>query len=89
MQDHIKDPKSLSDLWVDLLRWCAGVAWLSSVRVVKCLVKSLNERNPRIVLILSRLTRHDKCQEAKIMSNIHDPYELGFTRVTMISIITR
>lgn len=23
-----------------------GVAWLSTVRVVKCLVRSLNERNP-------------------------------------------
>src|SRR6187401_1117476 len=25
---------------------CTGVAWLSSARVVRCRVKSLNERNP-------------------------------------------
>ncbi|KAL0288685.1 UNVERIFIED_CONTAM: hypothetical protein Scaly_2723200 [Sesamum calycinum] len=28
-----------------------GVAWLSSARVVRCLVKSYNERNPRFVLL--------------------------------------
>ena len=27
---------------------CTGVAWLSSARVVRCRVKSLNERNPII-----------------------------------------
>lgn len=26
--------------------WCAGGAWLSSARVVRCWVKSRNERNP-------------------------------------------
>ena len=28
-----------------------GGAWLSSARVVRCLVKSYNERNPRFVLL--------------------------------------
>ena len=32
---------------------CAGVAWLSSARVVRCWVKSRNERNPRRQLNLS------------------------------------
>ena len=30
--------------------WCTGGAWLSSARVVKCWVKSRNERNPCPVL---------------------------------------
>ena len=29
---------------------CTGAAWLSSARVVRCLVKSSNERNPRDLL---------------------------------------
>ena len=31
-------------------RWCTGAAWLSSARVVRCWVKSRNERNPCPVL---------------------------------------
>lgn len=34
---------------------CAGAAWLSSVRVVRCLVNSLNERNPRDIFKAFRL----------------------------------
>ena len=30
--------------------WCTGGAWLSSARVVRCWVKSRNERNPRSML---------------------------------------
>src|ERR1041385_9518788 len=30
---------------------CTGAAWLSSARVVRCWVKSRNERNPRPVLL--------------------------------------
>src|SRR3954465_14871229 len=33
---------------------CTGAAWLSSARVVRCWVKSRNERNPRSQV----LTRH-------------------------------
>src|SRR3954471_9142404 len=29
---------------------CTGAAWLSSARVVRCWVKSRNERNPRLQL---------------------------------------
>ncbi len=29
---------------------CTGVAWLSSARVVRCEVKSFNERNPCLLL---------------------------------------
>ena len=31
---------------VGLRGWCTGAAWLSSARVVRCWVKSRNERNP-------------------------------------------
>ena len=30
--------------------WNTGAAWLSSARVVRCWVKSRNERNPRLLL---------------------------------------
>src|ERR1700733_10554978 len=36
--------------WVFPCGWCAGGAWLSSARVVRCWVKSRNERNPRSML---------------------------------------
>jgi hypothetical protein len=32
--------------WVSLRGGCTGAAWLSSARVVRCWVKSRNERNP-------------------------------------------
>src|SRR5699024_1939772 len=35
---------------VSLRGWCTGGAWLSSARVVRCWVKSRNERNPCLVL---------------------------------------
>ena len=35
---------------VCLFGWCTGGAWLSSARVVRCWVKSRNERNPCLVL---------------------------------------
>src|SRR4028118_1319423 len=39
------------------LRGCStGAAWLSSARVVRCWVKSRNERNPCPVLLVSRGT---------------------------------
>ena len=36
--------------WVFPLGRCTGGAWLSSARVVRCWVKSRNERNPRSML---------------------------------------
>ena len=40
-----------------------GAAWLSSARVVRCSVKSANERNPRRVLQVSRETADVKWEE--------------------------
>ena len=42
---------------------CTGAAWLSSARVVRCSVKSANERNPRRVLQVSRGTASLKLEE--------------------------
>ena len=39
-----------SQRWLFPCGWCAGGAWLSSARVVRCWVKSRNERNPRSML---------------------------------------
>ena len=40
---------------LELLREChTGAAWLSSARVVRCWVKSLNERNPYPMLNVHR-----------------------------------
>src|ERR1041384_8203354 len=36
--------------------WCTDAAWLSSARVVRCWVKSRNERNPRGQLQVSGRT---------------------------------
>ena len=40
-----------------------GGAWLSSARVVRCSVKSANERNPRCVLQVSHNTAGIKSEE--------------------------
>ena len=40
-----------------------GAAWLSSARVVRCRVKSFNERNPYSVLNYSRKTAPDNGEE--------------------------
>ena len=76
----------------------AGVAWLSSARAVKCLVKSFNERNPYSVLLKMQdcLLRRTRVQAKNSQSTawenqeeggddvkFHDPYELGCTRPTM------
>ena len=48
--------------------WCTGGAWLSSARVVRCWVKSRNERNPYPLLPASKVgdceeTAGDKPEE--------------------------
>jgi len=65
-----------------------GAAWLSSARVVRCWVKSRNERNPHLQLpsvwpgtlkkppVTSR-------RKAGMTSSPHGPYGLGYTRATM------
>ena len=42
--------------WVPPCGRCTGGAWLSSARVVRCWVKSRNERNPRGQLLVSGRT---------------------------------
>ena len=73
-------------------RWPEGAvtggAWLSSARVVRCLVKSSNERNPRRMLPAPRVGTHAGPPEsirrrAGTTSSHHAPYALGCTRATM------
>ena len=65
-----------------------GGAWLSSARVVRCLFKSSNERNPRRMLPAPRVGTHAGPPEsirrrAGTTSSHHAPYALGCTRATM------
>ena len=67
-----------------------GAAWLSSARVVRCWVKSHNERNPypylpavrpgtiRELPVISR-------RKVGTTSSHHGPYGQGYTRATMAS----
>ena len=62
---------------------------------MRCLVKSFNERNPPEMLAnLSLLTKNRESttlfilpviywRKVRITSSRHDPYELGYTRVTL------
>ena len=64
-----------------------GGAWLSSARVVRCWVKSRNERNPyRQLLRKSTLAGLPLTKRRKVgtTSNHHAPYVLGYTRTTMV-----
>ena len=65
-----------------------GAAWLSSARVVRCWVKSRNERNPRLQLPAVRpgtLKELPVISRRKVgmTSSPHGPYGLGYTRATM------
>ena len=65
-----------------------GAAWLSSARVVRCWVKSRNERNPYHYLPARyggnfNETAGDKPEEGGTTSSHHGPYGLGYTRATM------
>ena len=65
-----------------------GAAWLSSARVVRCWVKSRNERNPHPQL---PSVRQGTLKELPVISrrkvgmtsSPHGPYGLGYTRATM------
>ena len=65
-----------------------GAAWLSSARVVRCWVKSRNERNPYPMLLprkgrtLRRLPRIT-WRKAGMTSSPHGLYVQGCTRATM------
>ncbi len=60
---------------------------MSSARVVRCWVKSRNERNPYLVasIQLGTLVRLPVTNRRKVgmTSNHHAPYDLGYTRATM------
>ena len=65
-----------------------GAAWLSSARVVRCWVKSRNERNPYTMLPALRMGTHSRLprttrRKAGMTSSHHAPYDLGYTRTTM------
>ena len=77
-----------SETGFPFLGWFTGGAWLSSARVVRCWVKSRNERNPCLVLPArcggdSRETAGVNSEEGGETSNHHAPYVLGFTHATM------
>ena len=64
-----------------------GAAWLSSARVVRCWVKSRNERNPCPVLLTERCTLRRppaiSWRKVGMTSSHHGPYVPGYTRATM------
>ncbi len=62
-----------------------GGAWLSSARVVRCWVKSRNERNPYFCCLFGTLKRLPVINRRKagMTSSQHAPYTLGYTRATM------
>ena len=75
--------------WSPPLGRYTGGAWLSSARVVRCSVKSGNERNPRPMLPAVRPGTHgilpwSTRRKVGMTSNHHAPYVLGYTRATMV-----
>ena len=65
-----------------------GAAWLSSARVVRCWVKSRNERNPYpwLPAIRSGTPRRlpvTNRRKVGMTSSPHGPYGQGYTRATM------
>ena len=65
-----------------------GAAWLSSARVVKCWVKSRNERNPYPLLPAvwpgtQRRLPVINWRKVGMTSSHHGPYDQGYTRATM------
>ncbi len=66
-----------------------GAAWLSSARVVRCWVKSRNERNPYCLLLTGKLRTQTELpvtnrRKVGTTSSHHGPYVLGYTRATMV-----
>jgi len=62
-----------------------GVAWLSAVRVVRCSVRSWNERNAYRLFITMLKQPFRNGMKVGMMSSRHDLYILGYTRATVIS----
>ena len=68
--------------------WYTGAAWLSSVRAVRCLVKSTNERNPYDPLPAGKAGNSDhtarlRGRKVGMTSSQYGPYIQGCTRATM------
>ncbi len=71
--------------------WVTGGAWLSSARVVRCWVKSRNERNPCSMLPARSFggggdsweTAGVNSEEGGMTSSHHAPYVLGCKHATM------
>ena len=66
-----------------------GGAWLSSARVVRCWVKSRNERNPYPMLPAVRPGTHGRLpgitrRKVRTTSSHHAPYIQGCTHATMV-----
>lgn len=72
-----------------------GGAWLSSIRVLKCLVWSVNECNPFRHVYHSSIEEwtwriaNPKLAESGIRSSRYAPYSLGYAYDTMIMTIRR
>ncbi len=60
-------------------------AWLSSVRVVRCLVKSINERNPHPMLHFFGNCCVITQRKVGMTTSPHGSYALGYTDATMAS----
>src|SRR5213082_2644063 len=65
-----------------------GAAWLSSARVVRCWVKSRNERNPHPMLPAGKAgnsweTAGVTRRKVRMTSSQHGPYILGYKHATM------
>src|SRR6195952_4631482 len=81
MTCHESGPSSQEDIET-------GVAWLSSARVVRCWVKSRNERNPHPMLPSGQAgnsweTAGVTRRKVRMTSSQHGPYILGYTHATM------
>ena len=71
-----------------------GAAWLSSVRAVRCLVKSTNERNPYGPLPTGNAgnsghTARSRGRKVGTTSSQYGPYAQGCTRATMAGTMGR
>ena len=60
-----------------------GAAWSSSARALRCSVKSVNERNPRRVLLFHTRLPVLRGRKVRMTSDPHGPYTQGEKRATM------
>ncbi len=72
-------------LYRKLLAPATGGAWLSSARVVRCWVKSRKRAQPLLLVAIIQLgTLADRRTGERDDANHHAPYDLGYTRATMV-----